>query len=312
MRNKVNIDIGISPQGHGMRRMEAADAAELFPPRKHFSHKGDYGYIALMGGSFRYSGAVRLAAMAGAAMRAGAGVARLCAPRSLCRVMIPEILEVTLFPLAENDGDMVFREAEFREAIRGVRTVAFGMGAGLTAETEQAVRFLLEEYAGTLILDADGLNALAALLREEPGILKGAGGRVLLTPHPGEFARLTGKTVPEIQADGLNLAEAFAREHGVTVLLKGPATIVTDGRETWITDRGCPGMATAGSGDVLSGILAAVCAGDAPLPQTVAAGAWINGRAGELAQAEEGPVSMTAGDTVRAIPRAVREITESE
>ena len=126
------------------------------------------------------------------------------------------------------------------------------------------------------------------------------------------YSTVTGKSIPEIQQEGVKAAETFAAEHGITLLLKGPATIVTDGRETWITDRGCPGMATAGSGDVLSGILAAVCAGDAPLPQTVAAGAWINGRAGELAQAEEGPVSMTAGDTVRAIPRAVREITESE
>ena len=186
--------------------------------------------------------------------------------------------------------------------------LAVGMGMGNTEAVRQAVRYLLRNPAGTLILDADGLNALAALLREEPGILKGAGGRVLLTPHPGEFARLTGKTVPEIQADGLNLAEAFAREHGVTVLLKGPATIVTDGRATWITDRGCPGMATAGSGDVLSGILAAVCARDAPLPRAAAAGAWLNGRAGEIAQSRMGDVSMTAGDTVQALPEAIREL----
>ena len=128
------------------------------------------------------------------------------------------------------------------------------------------------------------------------------------TEKTREFARLTGKTVPEIQADGLNLAEAFAREHGVTVLLKGPATIVTDGRETWITDRGCPGMATAGSGDVLSGILAAVCAGDTPLPRAAASGAWLNGRAGEIAQSRMGDVSMTAGDTVQALPEALREL----
>ena len=303
MRNKVNIDIGISPQGHGMRRMEAADAAELFPPRKHFSHKGDYGYIALMGGSFRYSGAVRLAAMAGAAMRAGAGVARLCAPRSLCRVMMPEILEVTLFPLAENDGDMVFREAEFREAIRGVRTVAFGMGAGLTAETEQAVRFLLEEYAGTLILDADGLNALAA---GGAARLKDAAGNVILTPHIGEFSRLCGKTAAEILRDPVSLAEDFAGTHGVTLLLKGPGTVITDGAETWIADRGSPGMATAGSGDVLSGILAAVAAAHPDTPVKAAAGAaWINGRAGEIAAARKGEVSMTAGNTIEAIAEAI-------
>ena len=100
MADKVNIDIGIPPKGHGIRLMEEADAAELYPPRKHFSHKGVYGYTALIGGSFRYSGAIRLAAMAGAAMRSGAGVVRLCAPRSLCERVMPDILESTLFPLA--------------------------------------------------------------------------------------------------------------------------------------------------------------------------------------------------------------------
>ena len=308
MKRKVNIDIGLAPRGSERFLTEEADAAALFPERKHFANKGTYGYVGLAGGSLRYSGAIRLASAACAAMRAGAGVVRTAVPRSLCAPLMPLILESTLFPLSEEAGELRFREEEWEELRRGLRVLAVGMGMGNTEAVRQAVRYLLRNPAGTLILDADGLNALAALLREEPGILKGAGGRVLLTPHPGEFARLTGKTVPEIQADGLNLAEAFAREHGVTVLLKGPATVVTDGRETWITDRGCPGMATAGSGDVLSGILAAICAGDAPLPRAAAAGAWLNGRAGEIAQSRMGDVSMTAGDTVQALPEAIREL----
>jgi NAD(P)H-hydrate epimerase len=165
----------------------------------------------------------------------------------------------------------------------------------------------LEHFEGTLIIDADGLNALAENRREDPAALRRARGRVLLTPHPGEFARLTGRSIPEIQADSLSLAENFARTEGVTLLLKGPATIITDGTETWLTDRGCPGMATAGSGDVLSGILAALCAWlpEELLRATVAA-AWINGRAGELAQEESSDISMTASDTVRALPAVFR------
>ena len=303
MGEKVNIDIGIPPRGHGMRLTEAGDAAALFPPRKHFSHKGTYGYIALIGGSFRYSGAIRLAAMANAAMRSGAGVVRLCAPRSLCEKMMPEILEATLFPLAEEAGNLRFRREEFREALGGTKTAAFGMGAGMTAETEKAVSFLLEEYAGTLILDADGLNALAALGTER---LEQAAGRVILTPHIGEFSRLSGKTAAEILAAPVQLAEDFAGKHGVTLLLKGPGTIVTDGRETRISDRGTPGMATAGSGDVLSGILAAAAAahpGD--LPAAAAGAAWINGRAGEIAAGRVGEVSMTAGKTIEMIAEAI-------
>ena len=130
--DKVCVDIGIPPKGRGMKLLEAGDVAELFPPRKHFSHKGDYGTAALIGGSLRYSGAIRLAALASAGMRAGAGIVRLCAPRSLCEKMIPEVLEATMFPLDELDGQIVFREETFREALRGTRTAAFGMGAGNT------------------------------------------------------------------------------------------------------------------------------------------------------------------------------------
>ena len=310
MAEKVNIDIGIPPMGHGIRLTEETDAASLFLPRKHFSHKGVYGYIALIGGSFRYSGAIRLAAMANAAMRSGAGVVRLCAPRSLCEKMMPDILEATLFPLAENDGNMVFREEEFREALRGTKTAAFGMGAGMSSETGKAVRYLTENYEGTLILDADGLNALAAIGTER---LKNAAGKVILTPHIGEFARLSGKTAAEIQDSPVALAEDFAGKHGVILLLKGPGTIVTDGEETYIIERGTPGMATAGSGDVLSGILAAVAAAHPDKLLKAAAGAaWINGRAGETAAGKFGEAAMTAGDTAGSVAGVVKalEITE--
>ena len=303
MKRKINIDIGIPPMGHDIRLTEEADVAALFPPRRHFSHKGAYGYIVLMGGSFRYSGAIRLAAMANAAMRAGAGVVRVCAPRSLCERMMPGILEATLFPLPEQQGNMVFRENDFREALQGTRTAAFGMGAGLTEETKRTVAFLLDQYEGTLILDADGLNALAALGTDR---LKPATGRVILTPHLGEFARLTGKNAAEILQSPVAIAEDFAGRHGAVLLLKGPGTIVTDGKETRIVDRGTPGMATAGSGDVLSGILAAMAAVHPDRLTDAAAGAaWINGRAGELAAEQAGEVSMTAGNTVQKIAEAV-------
>lgn len=306
MREKVCVDIGIPPKGRGIGLMEAADVAELFPPRKHFSHKGDYGTIALIGGSLRYSGAVRLAALANAGMRSGAGIARLCAPRSLCEKMVPEILEATLFPLEETEGNLLFREENFREAVRGTRAAAFGMGAGNTPETGKAVQFLLRETEGVLILDADGLNALAAMQCEG---LAEAKATVILTPHPGEFSRLSGKSIEKIRNNPIPLAEEFARKHGVTLLLKGPATIVTDGKQTILTDRGTPGMATGGSGDVLSGVLAAAAAVHPECPvRAAAAAAWINGRAGEIARDRMGDISMTAGDTAAAVPEVFREL----
>ena len=306
--SKVCVDIGIPPLGRGIKLFEGEDAAALFPARKHFSHKGDYGTIALIGGSIRYSGAIRLAALANAGMRAGAGIVRLCTPKSLCGMMVPEILEATLFPLEDEDGSMVFREDHFREALSGTRTAAFGMGAGNTEETRKAVRYLLHEYEGTLILDADGLNALAA---DGCDGLSEARGNVILTPHPGEFSRLSGKLTEKIRNNPIPLAEEFARKHGVTLLLKGTATIVTNGTKTYITERGAPGMASGGSGDVLSGILAAVAAVNPDTPaEAAAAAAWVNGRAGEIAQDRMGDVSMTAGDTAAAIPEALKEIRQ--
>ncbi len=311
MDRRVNCEIGIDPLGPERYLMEAADAAALFPSRKHFSNKGTYGYLGLVGGSRRYPGAIRLAAAANAAMRAGAGVVKTAVPRFLWEPLMPLILESTLFPLSEEGDGIRFRREEWAELAAGLRVIALGMGLGNTEGTREGLAFLLREYGGTLIIDADGLNALAGMLGEEPDLLKKAKCRVLLTPHPGEFSRLTGKSIREIQEDGLTLAEAFAGAQGVTLLLKGPATLVTDGAVTYFTDRGCPGMATAGSGDVLSGILAAVCAGNQPLPLAAAAGAWLNGRAGEIAGERKGDISMTAGDTVEAIPEALREIREA-
>ncbi len=305
MDRKVNIDIGILPRGRIRRLLEKEDLSPLFPPRLHLSNKGTYGTVALIGGSLRYSGAIRLANLAAAAMRSGAGIVRIAAPRCLSGVLAPAILESTLFPLSDDGNGIAFRLEELEELLRGVRAASFGMGAGNTPEIQKILQFLLGHFSGSLILDADALNALAAL---GPDCLKDASGRVLLTPHPGEFARLTGKSVPEILEASLPLAEDFAGAHGVTLLLKGPTTIVTDGDETWLTDRGCPGMATAGSGDVLSGIAASLHGWLPAGSLTAATAAWLNGRAGELAQAKVGDISMIASDTAACLPEAFAEL----
>ena len=307
MKDRVNCEIGIPPVSRPYRLMEKSDLLPLLEPRKNFTNKGTYGTAALIGGSLRYSGAVRLAASAEAAMRSGAGVVRIAVPRNLCPLIVPHILESTLYPLPEaEDGSLKFDEPAFRSMLRGVRAVAFGMGLGHTGETEKALRFLLENFEGSLLLDADGLNALAALKADRADHSPAS---LVLTPHPGEFSRLTGRSIREVQENSIPLAEEYAAAHRCIVLLKGPSTVITDGTDTRITDRGCPGMATAGSGDVLSGILAALLAQhpDDPLG-AAAAGAWINGRAGELAQLEKGDISMLAGDTARMIPQVIREI----
>ena len=306
MKRVVNADIGIPPVGHRLALMEEEDVRALLPPRDHFSNKGTYGTVALIGGSLPYSGAIRLAAMANAAMRSGAGIARVAAPKSLCPVVASAVLESTLCPMDDREGSLIFSEENLVKAVNGTRAAAFGMGAGNTEETRKILEWLLRNYAGILILDADGLNALAA---HGPDSLREAACRVVLTPHPGEFSRLNASSVQEVLEAPVAMAEGFAREYGAIVLLKGSATVVTDGNDTWLTDRGCPGMASAGSGDVLSGILAALCAWlPDDLLRATAAAAWINGRAGELAQEKSSDISMTAGDTARALPEVFRSL----
>ena len=306
---KINIDIGIEPADKPFMLIEEADISGLFSPRKNYSNKGTYGYTALIGGSERYSGAIRLAAMSDAAMRSGAGVVKLAAPKSLEGVILPAILESTFFPLSEKDGQAAFSEKEIGELISNVKTAAFGMGIGTGEGAEEILKYLLMNYKGKLIVDADGLTLLSRIDKET---VQKRSCKLILTPHIKEFSRLTGKEINEILVAPVETAAAYAKENGLILLLKGPSTIVTDGEQVLITDAGCAGMATAGSGDVLSGILAAVCAYSEDLLRATAAAAYINGKAGEEAQKQKGSISMTAGDTVANIPAVIKTMELSQ
>lgn len=301
IKDKINLDIGIKPINEPYYLYEPSS----LPERKNFSNKSTYGYVALIGGSKKYSGAIRLAALANAAMRAGAGVAMLAVPDSISPYIIPNILEATIYPLSDNGGEIIFNESEFSALAARVKTIAFGMGIGLSCETEKALSYLLNNYKGRLIVDADGLTALSRLGSEA---IKNASCELILTPHNMEFSRISGLPISEILSAPIDHAKKFAKDHGCTLLLKGPSTIVTDGERVYVIDRGCAGMATAGSGDVLSGILAATAAYvPSPLEATALA-AYINGAAGELAESRTNPISMTASDTVSAISEIITEI----
>ncbi len=308
MEKKISLDIGIEPVSRTYGLVEAADIKGLFTPRPNFSHKGTYGYTALVGGSRKYCGAIRLAHMANAAVRSGAGVVKLAVPGILYPVIAPAVLESTLYPLSDDGDQVVFSEQEIAGLISGIRTAAFGMGIGTGEGAFRALDYLLAHFTGTLIVDADGLTLLSRMDQER---IRSASCFLILTPHMKEFSRLSGMEIQDILANPVTAAETYAKETGTILLLKGPSTIITDGGKTWITDAGCSGMATAGSGDVLSGILAAVAAYAPDLLLGTAAAAYINGRAGELAQRRMGSVSMAAGDTVSCIPEIVRELEKA-
>ncbi|MBO5374156.1 MAG: NAD(P)H-hydrate dehydratase [Clostridia bacterium] len=304
-----NVDIGIQILEKPYHLIEAEDCSIALKPRKKFSHKGSYGYATLIGGCTEYSGAIRLANMALSTLRSGAGVVRLATAGSISRAIMPHLLESTLYRLSDTDGDILFVPDEIDGALNNVKAVAIGMGIGQRAQSYEIIAHILKNYEIPVIIDADGLNALS---RGDMSILKSTRCTPILTPHPAEFARLSGVGVKEMLESPIEHARTFAKEYGVILLLKGATTIVTDGNEVYLINRGCAGMATAGSGDVLCGALLGLCAQNSQAVEQISnvfAGAYINGLAGELAEKEHGEISMLSSDTVSKIPQAIRMIT---
>ena len=302
MAKRINCDIGIKPLESPYRLIEDCDMKDALGVRANYSNKSAYGYVALIGGSKRYSGAIRLAYMGNAAMRSGAGVVKLAVADSLYETVAANVLESTIFPMPDNDGEIIFDEKKTDELVSNVKTVAFGMGIGVTEETELLLLHLLDSYDGKLIVDADGLTILS---RIEPEKIRNTKSKLILTPHMKEFSRLTGLSIKEILNDPIGEAKKYAKEFECILLLKGPSTIVTDGETVYITDAGCAGMATAGSGDVLSGVLSAVCSYVEDTLLATVTGAHIAGRAGEMAGEKLSQISMIASDTVSFIPQVL-------
>ncbi len=309
MKKRTCVDIGIPIINEFQCRVsEKADFQGFFENRPQNSHKGNYGYVGILGGCMEYSGAAKLANMSCAALRSGCGVATLAVPQSIASGVLPYLLESTLCPMPDDGtGHMTFDPEALENFLRGKKAVAVGMGWGQSPEHKKILSYILEHYEGSLVIDADGLNTLAQL---EPSVLKNTTASVVLTPHLKEFERISGIPLAEIAKDPVNHARRYAEEMGVCLLLKGACTVVTDGNVGYLVDRGCAGMATAGSGDVLSGILVGLLGHSPADARTVACGAYLVGLAGEMAEADVNAVSMMASDTVSHISQAVSRIME--
>lgn len=268
----------------------------LLPDRKEDAHKGNFGRILLLCGSLGYTGAPALAARG--ALRTGAGLIFLGVPEEIYAIEAVKLDEPMVFPLPGEAG-MLSSEAlpEILDRLEAMDACLVGPGLGRGPGVETVVREVIRTFHGPLVLDADGINAMAAHKDE----LCGRGGPLVLTPHPGEFRRLGGD--PE---DRQGSAEAMAGELGAVVLLKGHRTLITDGLRTYCNTTGNPGMATGGSGDVLSGmILSLLGQGLAPL-EAAAAGAWLHGAAGDLAARRLGQYAMTPTDLLEELPQLLK------
>ena len=288
-----------------MKVIEKEDIKCLFPKRDENSHKGNFGYVGIIGGCIEYSGAVKLANLSTSSLVSGAGVVRLIIPKEIEVSVMPYLLEQTLFPIESKNGHMLFDENVIDKALEKLKALAIGMGWGESIDNEKILKYILETKDIPIVIDADGLNTLAKM---DKSILNKTNCKVILTPHLKEFSRISGYSLEEIENNKEKLATDFAKEYNVILLLKGHKTIVTNGEETYLVNRGCSGMATAGSGDVLSGILVGILGYNEPNVLTIAGGAYLAGLAGELAQKNSNDISMKASDTISKIPEAINEI----
>ena len=288
-----------------MKVIEKEDIKCLFPKRDENSHKGNFGYVGIIGGCIEYSGAVKLANLSTSSLVSGAGVVRLIIPKEIEVSVMPYLLEQTLFPIESKNGHMLFDENIIDKALEKLKALAIGMGWGESIDNEKILKYILETKDIPIVIDADGLNTLAKM---DKSILNKTKCKVILTPHLKEFSRISGYSLDEIENNKEKLATDFAKEYNVILLLKGHKTIVTNREETYLVNRGCPGMATAGSGDVLSGILVGILGYNEPNILTIAGGAYLAGLAGELAQKNSNDISMKASDTISKIPEAINEI----
>ena len=298
---------------HRLNLMCREDLSWLAAPRAPESHKGNFGHVLILAGSVGKTGAAALAAKA--ALRAGAGLVTIATARSALSVVASLGMEFMTEPLPETEAGTISLAAldydRLDKLVAGKNVLAVGPGVSAVPETAELVRTVVNKYDLPIVLDADGLNAFAGRMRE----FRAAPRVRIFTPHPGEMARLTERKTAEVLGERLRVAREFAAQYGVILVLKGFRTLTADpGGEVWVNPTGNPGMATGGTGDVLTGLIAGLLAQypQRPASEVAAAAVYLHGRAGDLAAAERGEVSMIAGDLLEALPRAFRSLAEGE
>ena len=269
--------------------------------RKPDTHKGDYGRVLVLAGSSGMTGAACLCSTA--ALRAGAGVVTLGIPESLHGIVASKLTCVMTHPLPETHVKTLSElgRQDIIDFSQRFDVVAIGPGLSQYTETKRLVLWLLQALDRPIVLDADGINALA----DNPGALDKIKKQIIITPHPGEMARLLGGfSTKEVQSKRLEISKMFVRgRNNVTLVLKGYRTIVIDNEKFYVNETGNPGMATAGAGDVLTGMIAALLGQQYPPFEAAQLGVYLHGLAGDFAAQEMGEISMIATDILDKLPK---------
>jgi NAD(P)H-hydrate epimerase len=306
------VDIGIpvvlaTQAGTAHTLVGAVEAAALLPKRPPTGHKGTFGHLLVVAGSRGKSGAAAMTAEGG--LRIGTGLVTVACPAAIHDVLAIKLTEAMTAPLSEVDGGLSLQAAgEIERLWTDKQALALGPGLGQAEETRALVRRLVRSCPLPLVLDADGLNAVA----ERPGILlEREGGSAVLTPHPGEMARLAGTTVAEVEGDRIGVARDFARRYQVVLVLKGARTVtaLADGR-VWINGSGNPGLASGGMGDVLTGLVGGLLAQGLAPEGAAVLGTYLHGRAADRLAQRLGDAGMIATDLLREIPATRKELAE--
>ncbi len=306
------IDIGIpgfvtQNEGIGLRVVETAYIAPLFPQRPFNSHKGTFGHALILAGSPGKTGAAALCA--NAAVRTGAGLVTLGLPSSINPSVEAMVLEPMTLPLPETVNGTLSAAGfdAIMSQIDHFHALAMGPGMGTDEQTRDLVTRLIEYVDIPMVIDADGLNCVA----QKPAILNTRHAPTILTPHPGEMARLCDTTPDKVQADRMGLAAQFAGEYGVILVLKGAQTITAlpDGN-IFINPTGNPGMACGGMGDVLTGIIAGLVAQGLSADHAAMAGVFLHGLGADILACNSPGFGFTASDLVRTIAQAIQETIE--
>lgn len=280
-----------------MLELNHKSVLSLLRDRQPESHKGDYGHILLLCGSKGYTGAAALAAMG--ALRSGAGLVYLGVPESIYGIEAVKLTEPIVFPLPDEDGMYSVDAAEqIAKLLPKMDAVLIGCGMGQSNGALSVLRTVLTQADCPVIVDADGIN----LLSGHKDIVRGRTAPTILTPHMGEFQRMSGQIIQSRE----KAARSLAMELGCIILLKGNRTIITDGESTYCNPTGNPGMAVGGSGDLLSGIIVSLVGqGLSPL-KAAAVGAWLHGAAGDACAAQMGQYGMLPTDMLEVLPRLMK------
>jgi ADP-dependent NAD(P)H-hydrate dehydratase / NAD(P)H-hydrate epimerase len=286
----------------------ARDIGRLIGLRPAESNKGSYGHVLVVGGSLGKAGSAAMAGMA--VLRAGAGLSTVATPKSVLGTVAGFHPELMTEPLPETDAGTISTSAVNRvaELAKGKSVLAIGPGTSRHPQTAEMVRSLVARVQLPMVVDADGLNAFEGRSDE----LSGKGRTVVITPHPGEMARLAGCTIADVQKDRLGVARKFAREHELIVVLKGHRTLVVQpGGEAWVNMTGNAGMATGGTGDILTGMVAGMIAQHSKQAfVAVLAAVHLHGLAGDVMRERVGEHSLVATDLLEGLPEAFHRTRE--